>query len=1327
MLDDATDRTEVRYPISFAQERMWLLENLAPSGVLYGMPVVLRLVGALDTDLLARCLTELVRRHEVLRLCIREDRGRPAGVLRSAEPLHLPVRDLRQRDPAEVDDVLAACVSAPFDLARGPLLRVSLLRTADREHLLLLDFHHCVFDGLSARPLLVELGELYEAGMSGRPARLPRLPLRFADHVTAERERAAGGGFDDDLAYWTTQLAGAPTGLALPAHGHRDVAAQPGARHRFTLPDRTRDGLHALCRRFRVSPFMVALATWSLVLARYTGQDDVLIATPTAGRVSPESNDLIGLFVNTVVLRTGHDPSAPFSDLLAQCRRVTLEALLHQEVPVSRVVDALDAPREPGRNPLFQTVLTFEEDPWPDVEFGGIAVHHHPEPPSDTAKFDVGLQLVERAGRLEAELEYRVDVLSPAIVRRLAGHVTTLLDNAAAAPDRPVAQLSMITGPERRALLAAGHGRGPAAEPERRPLHEVFACRAATHPDAPAVTHDEVSRSYGDLDTAANRLAHELLARGVVAGAPVAVLLPRSADLVVAVLAVLKAGAYFVPLDVHHPVRRNRLIVEDVGAALVLTNQASVAAVPPGPVVLVLDDADLRAAVAAREPAPPASQVPASAPAYAIHTSGSTGRPKGVLVPHAAVTRLFTATAADFAFTDGQVWTWFHSPAFDFSVWEVWGALLHGGRLVVVPRETAVSPARLLDLLALERVTLVSQTPSAFDGLAREVARRDLSAPPPDLRYVVFGGERLDCARLRDWFARFGERRPRLVNMYGITEITVHATLRVLRRSDVDAGVSPIGGPLRDLRVHLLDESLEPVPVGVPGEIHVGGPGVALGYLNRPGLTARRFVPDPHSPEPGGRLYRSGDLARRREDGDLDYLGRADQQVKIRGHRVEPGEVAAALHTHPAVEQAYVLAVPRGGETRLVGYVITRAEVTSDRLRDHLARSLPSYLVPDSYVRLDRFPLTANGKVDRARLAAVQAPDLPAAGSRTPPRTDLERRLAAVWRTVLGRAELGVEDDFFASGGHSLAALRLAAEAADALGRPVDPALVFQAPTVRAMADQLSAGPDPDHSGPLVTLRPGDAATALLLVPPVGGGLLGYANLVHRLGGDLPVLGLQGTHQLADEIPGLAATYANTVERAGLGPVVLVGWSLGGCIAFELAQQLVARGHPVASVVVIDGAASFRGTLAAGGTLPHRFLDDLVASTGGTLVAEPHVVDALVASGGFAAVLTDREIAAALPPGLSATELTALYDRFRGDLSAADRHRPARRHDVPVTLVRADRETDPDPDLGWGELTGTAVPIRWVAGDHYSILREPAVAEVAEEITTALSRAGSRT
>jgi amino acid adenylation domain-containing protein len=999
-------------PLTFlpspAQERLWLLEQLRPGEPTYNMALAFRLTGALDVPALHRALRTVVDRHEVLRttFAVRDDRL--VQVVARDVPTALPVEPV---DEATLRQRLAEEPALIFDLGRGPLFAARLFRLGAEEHVLLLRMHHIVFDAWSMSVLTHQLGLAY-AG-----AELPAPAVQYADFAAWQRESHDAS---DQLAQWRAQLTGAPVPPRLPAD--RASAAPPGS-HGFILPDDLTAELRTLARTEGATLFMVLLAGLAAVLGRYTRQDDMVVGTPVAGRDQPELEDLIGLFVNTLALRVRTSGNPTFRELLGRVREVCLHGYENADVPFQRVVEELRPERELLENPFFRVLFALHNTPAPVLELPGLTVRREPLPPL-LVPFDLVVSIVDDGHTLTCRLDHG----TPFGAARFAGHLGKLLAAAAADPDLPVAGLPVLTAAEHRDAVG-----GPVVSPPvRRCLHELVAEQAVLRPDAVAVTDGSACLRYGTLVERAGRLAGVLRLHGVGPEVLVGVCVDRSADLVVALLAVLTAGGAYLPLDPAHPDARLAHLASQADVLLAAPATATRLA---GPFV-VLDDWAIRPA---RSPSS-GRTVPDNL-AYVIHTSGSTGTPNGVLVTHTNVVRLLASCRPLFDVGPDDVWTLSHSFAFDFSVWELWGALTSGGRVVVVPREVAYSPTEFLALLGHERVTVLSQTPSAFAQL--DQADTEAGTPELALRLVILGGEAVDPGDLRGWFARRGAERPTVVNMYGITETTVHVTHRPMAPGD-EPGTSPIGVPLPDLRALVLDEAMNPLPVGVPGELYVGGLGLARGYLDQPGLTAARFRADPYGP-PGGRLYRTGDLAWRSADGSLEFAGRTDEQVKLRGYRIEPGEVRAALLAHPDVDAAAVV-LREDGARRLVGYVVGRAEPAT--LRAFLADRLPEHMVPGALVPLDRLPLTHNGKLDRAALPDPDAsrPALPV--SLTPARTPVEEALTTIWAEVFELTEVGVHDDFLELGGHSQLAVRLCNRIRDRLGVELPVRAVFEHPTI---------------------------------------------------------------------------------------------------------------------------------------------------------------------------------------------------------------------------------------------------------------------------------------
>ena len=1076
-------REEV-FPLSQGQRSLRLLERMAPGATFWTLAGAALVHGELDPAALRRALARVVERHPALRTTFHAVDGEPVQRVHPRLPPDFLEVEAASLDPAARVERIESEVFRPFDLENGPLVRMGVLRLgpgSKTPYALFLAVHHLVSDLWSIGTMMRELAAFYREARGGAPARPEPLPVTYADYVRWQARRLAGPAGERLWEFWRVQLAGDLPVLDLSADRPRPpIRTWRGASRRRCLDADLTSRVRALARSRGVTLYVALLSAFEVLLHRSSGQEDFLLGTPTAGRTARELAGVVGYFVSPVVVRADLSGEPSFAELLVRSRSTVLAAFEHQDLPLALIAERLEARRDPSRPPIFQAFFVLEQVPVPGaaglgvfalgqggvrVEVAGLDLESLPLE-SRSAQLDLMLLAAETRDGLALALEHNADLFDAATVDRMLGHLRELIAGAVERPELPVGDLPWLTAAERAELLGGGADQASGDAPrDGACLHQLFEEQAERAPGAPAVVLDLVELSYGELDRRANRLARYLMRLGVGPEVPVGLCLERSPEMIVALLAVLKAGGAYVPLDPAYPAERLALLLEDAGhgvAAPLLVSRGQVLSTLPagllGPGLRVLDLDSDRERIAAESAERPAAGVSAGNLAYVIYTSGSTGRPKGVPVTHANVARLLTSTAPWFGFGARDVWTLFHSYAFDFSVWEIWGALAHGGRLVIVPKRVSRSPEELYELLSTEGVTVLSQTPSAF----RQLLLADAEDPLPlALRWVVFGGEALEMGALRPWFERHGDASPRLINMYGITETTVHVTFRPVTRADL-GGPSAIGQPIPDLRLYLLDRRMQPVPVGVPGEIFVGGAGLARGYLHRPDLTAERFVPDPFGP-PGGRLYRSGDLARRRPgaagEADLEYLGRTDHQVKIRGFRIEPGEIEAVLGAHPGVREGVVLASQEGTAARLIAYVVPRGPAApgAAELREHLGRKLPEFMVPSVFVPLARLPLTTNGKVDRRSLPSPgpehpSAPVAPAA-----PRNPTERTLVEIWREVLGAREIGIHDDFFELGGHSLLETRLASRVRDRFGVELSLAQVWSAPTVAALAALIEA------------------------------------------------------------------------------------------------------------------------------------------------------------------------------------------------------------------------------------------------------------------------------
>ncbi|MEU5371273.1 amino acid adenylation domain-containing protein [Streptomyces sp. NPDC005951] len=1269
-------------PLSPAQQRLWFLHRLEGPSPTYNIPLVLSVNGPLDRDALQLALRDLVDRHETLRTVYPPtDNGSGADGDGTPHQLILPPGHEAARPVlhlAEPGSDLTEAVRHCFDLATEPPLRTVLFSDGPDHHTLLLLLHHIAGDGASTTPLARDLATAYTARLAGRAPQFAPLAGQYVDHA-ARLQLLLGSPAEPtalaeaQLAHWRDALAGLPDQVELPTDRPRPtVATSAGDTVPFALDATAHEALRRLARAHGATVFMTVQAGLAALLTRHGCGSDIPLGTPVAGRDDDASAGLVGFFTNTVVLRTDTSGDPAFGDLLDRVRATTLAAYEHDALPFDHLVEALNPPRSLSRHPLFQVMLAWQSIADAPVALGPEATARLTAVPSGTAKFDLTLNAGELpGGGIGGFLEFRTDLFDRSTAQALADRLSRLLTAAAERPETPVGLLPVLGEDGVHRALVEANGVPSGDRPAPLTLAEVYGEAARRHPERVAVSCEGDALTYAELSSRAQSLARLLADRDIGPGSIVALALPRSLDLVAGLLAVSLAGAAYLPMDPDYPADRLAYMLDDARPAALITDAATAGRLPAHDLPLVTVDE------AAAFPDGPITQADRTRPltpqdpAYVIYTSGSTGRPKGVVVTQHNVTRLLTATEHWFSFGPEDVWTLFHSYAFDFSVWELWGALLYGGRVVVVPHVTSRDPQAFLRLLADERVTVLNQTPSAFYQLA--AADREAPGHELALRYVVFGGEALELGRLADWYTRHRENAPTLVNMYGITETTVHVSYLALDRATAASAISStIGVNIPDLRVYVLDDRLQPVPPGVTGEMYVAGEGVALGYLGRPDLTSGRFVADPFAQlfgESGQRMYRSGDLARRRVDGTLEYFGRGDQQVKIRGFRIELGEIEAVLAAHPEVaDVAVVVREDQPGDKRLVGYAVPApgTDPAPAALREHAAATLPVHMVPSAVVVLDRLPLTGNGKLDRQ---ALPAPGVSVNAAGRAPRTVREEQICSIFAEVLGLPSAGVEDNFFDLGGHSLLVVRLAGRIRSAFGIEVSIGTVFQAPTPAALdtALDVSCEEDPlDVLLPLRPARPGDRAP-VHCVHPAGGLSWCYAGLIRNLPADVPIYGLQAQGvggATADEplpttLEELAAHYASRIrEVQPEGPYRLLGWSTGGIIAHAIAAVLQEADHEVELLAILDAypaegfrdlpvpdqAEALESLLTMGGYGPE--------SLGDKELNTANVVEVLRREGSPLAALSAAKIEALGEVYLNTNDLVRAYDHrvFQGDV-----------------------------------------------------------------------------
>lgn len=1046
-------------PLSFAQQRVWILDQLQMAAFT-NMTAAVRISGNLNVPLLEKSLNEVVRRHAILRTRFVAKDGYPVQTILPSLKVTIPIRDLRGLSGAEQErvvrqDMLLAALRI-FDLSQPPLFELILFRLDTHTYDLSLNFQHIISDAWSQSILVRELVAFYSAFQDGRLPSLPEPTIQYADFAFWQHQSLQSARFQESLAYWKQKLTGPlPVLEMLSAQTQRSAIPNKAVKQVLVFDTTLMRALEQLSQQEGTTLFTVLLAAFKTLLHRCTGQTDIVVGAPIFDRERSEVQHLIGLFLNTLVLRTDLSGNPPFTELLGRVHQTVREAFAHKEVPFERLVEEIQPERSLVRNPLFQVTFVMQNVPSAPVEIPGLALTPIPLETSQAAPPDLlGVNIQETPTGLVCELEFNADLLNQTLLEQFQ----TLLQGIVKNPRQRLSSLPLLTNAEEVHILHKQIGRGVVKnQPEAR-IHIAFERQVAARPDAIALVAGEEQLTFQELNRRANQIAHYLRSMNLETEALVGVYMERSLDMIISILGVLKAGGAYLPLDTIYPPERLAFVLQDSRASVLLTQNALVEKLPALNTRMICIDTEWER-IAQENAGNPAAPVVPDNLAYAIYTSGSTGRPKGVLIPHKQVMRLFQATQEWFHFGPQDVWSFFHSHAFDFSVWEIFGSLLYGGKLIIVPYWLGRSPDDLYSLLCESCVTVLNQTPSAFRQLTWSINNRSVS-PTRDLslRFVIFGGEALDLSELQSWYTEDHNGTLQLVNMYGITETTVHVTYRPLAAEDLEAAPgSVIGEAIPDMQFYILDDRYQLTPVGVPGEIYVGGNGLARAYQNHPALTAERFVPNPFDNQPGSRLYKSGDLACYLPDGDVMYLGRRDHQVKIRGFRIELGEIESVLSQHADIRQTAVLVqTNENGDRHLVAYFVPSLPGQTpgvNELRDFVKGKLPEYMVPSAFVLLDALPLTPNGKLDRRTLATLGSPLAPSTEAEfVAPQGTVEKRLAVIWCKMLGVERVSVYDTFFDLGGYSLLATQVIHEINEAFDVTLSLRDLFEESTIAGLS-----------------------------------------------------------------------------------------------------------------------------------------------------------------------------------------------------------------------------------------------------------------------------------
>jgi len=1364
-------RTEVGpAPLSFAQERFWYLDQIDPGAASAHLSRSWKVAGQLDYNLLRQSLASVVERQDSLRATFAATQlyagvdGKPAQLISNEGKAELLVIDMSGVTPnqrlGQAQQYARGEAQQGFDLTIGPLLRVTLLSFARDEHILLVTVHRIISDDQSLNLFFDELWQSYSALASGAAIALRPLPIHFADYASWERNTLTEDTLRSDSDYWRQVLQGAPAVLELAAGGPRPaIQSWRGKSFTTVLDEELGAALLALTFTERATLFEVLMAAFLILLARYSRQDDLVIGSEFPNREFTELEYLIGPFANAVGLRTDLSGNPTFREWLKQVQQRVQDAAQHQRMPFAKLVRDLELERSLSFAPIFQVALNLREAKDFALPAAGLVLEELALDP-EISRIDLTLEVLCRsspgimtplpeANEIQLRFEYNLDLFEPATVTRMSAHFEVLLRAIVSDPDQRIGDLPILTSPELQTTLIAWNQTGTCPR-NGACLHEMFAAAAAKMPHEIALVAGTERLTYSELNRRANQLAHYLQSLGIGPEKLVGVYLERSINNIVSLLAVLKAGGAYVPIDPAYPQDRVTFMLSDSAVAVLITQRSLAGNLPAQPAAVVLIDEDWQRVAASSEQSPAVLATPDNL-AYVIYTSGSTGRPKGVSVTHQSVAHLFAATREQLGFREGDIWSTVHSSAFDFSVWEIWGALLYGGRLVVVPLEVTQSPSAFHELLLNEGVTILNQTPSAL----RQLLDAEPDPASLHLRTIICGGDALDC-ELAETLARLSIP---VWNFYGPTESTVWATCTKIGveptaaaqsagrdaeiKSPSAACLTAIGRPLSDITIYILDDNLHPVPPGVPGEICIGGAGLARGYLNRPELTAERFVPSPFARDLGERLYRTGDLGRHLRDGRVEFLGRLDNQIKLRGFRIELGEIEAVLSQHPEVDQAVVtIREDRPGDKRLVAYVVPHDALLPSppgqewpfNLRQLLAAKLPEYMMPAAFVRLDSLPLTPNRKVDRRALPKPAEGRLGLESSYLAPRDNLEQQLANIWEKILDIKTIGVHDSFFQLGGHSLLAVRLFSQIENRFGKRLPLSVLFQAPTIEQLANVLrEAAANTSDWSSLVAIQPQGSNPPLYCIHAAGANVLIYRPLSRHLGNDQPVYalqarGLDGQQRPFLRVEEMAAHYIREIQAfQPAGPYHLLGASFGGLVIFEMALQLWSQGHQVGLLAMLNtNCPVYPRSRKVRLHLTHlrehgaAFYSRAIWQTLRRKMGKPTVSVEINAGPdpALARLVAERRHG---DEALVRTVL-AILDAEK-DYVPRDKIYPGK-----ITMFWAlDAEADEEDNrLGWEKLARGGLEVHVVPGTHTSIREEPHVAVLAEELRHCLAAAEQR-
>lgn len=1342
---------EFIFPASFAQQRLWVLNSLAPKNPFYNVSAAIELQGQLNITALEQTFNEIVRRHEVLRTTFEMTAGQLHQVILEDVTVSLPVVDLSylpasERKAAARQQAIAQSQS-PCDLGADMLLRLTIFQIEPTDHILLLNLHHIIADGWSIGVLVQEISILYAAFNAGEPSPLPDLIIQYADFASWQLKWLQGEVLESQLSYWRSQLTDLPV-LNLPTDRTRqDIPTYRGATHKLELSASLTTSLEALSQQENVTLFMTLLAAFQTLLYRYTGQEDIAVGSPIANRNRAELEPLIGFFVNSLVLRINLSGNPSFRELLQRVREVTLGAYAHQDLPFEKLVQELHPQRDLSRHPLFQVAIALQNTPITALELPGLVLTQFDFDPA-TSRLDLELHLWQTPEGLKGQVIYSTDLFDSSTITSMLGHFQILLAGIVVDPEQRLIELPILTATERQQLLWEWNNTQNYFC--NQCIHQLFEAQANKTPEATALIYKDEQLTYRELNNRSNQLAHYLQKLSVAPEVKVGLCVERSIDMVVAILGIFKAGGAYVPLDPTYPPERLQFMLQDAQVCILLTQQAL------APLFngnwrhqLICLDSD-RDIIAQQSLENIVSSVTEANLAYLIYTSGSTGQPKGVLIEHRGLINLAQAQIQIFALKPEHRILQFASPSFDASIFEIIMALAVGATLYIVPEKARLGGA-LISYLQQHAITHATLTPAVI-----------MSLPPaqlPALQILISAGEACSLD-----VARWGGTR-RLFNAYGLTETTIWATVNEV----TDSSGNAIGRAIANTQIYILNAHLQPQPIGIPGEIYIGGVGLARGYFNRPDLTAQRFIPNPFTTNEqletqcfsplASRLYKTGDIARYLPDGNLEFLGRLDDQVKIRGYRIELAEIESFLCQHPAVKAAIVISEHIPDNKQLVAHVVPSATLSVIELRRFLQKKLPDYMIPAAFVIQSALPLTPSGKVDRNTLKSISSLENYASSIDNPqteryvaPRTATEATLTKLWLQILNLQQVGIQDNFFELGGDSLLVVNLMEQVNQQFKQNLPLSDLFLAPTIEQLAFLIDKHSDPNSNSslswsPLVPLQPAGDKLPFFCVHPIFGVVLPYYELALHLGKDQPFYGLQpfgidGSHPPLKSIEEMAAHYIKAVRQVQpQGPYRLGGWSFGGLVAFEMAQQLQQAGQ-VSFLAILDTLApvasnqpsfgdglKFLFTTASSSIYPflldywslirQQVKPDLSYQPRTSKFSIP-ALEKIITPRAWRSLLERATIKYLIPQEtrlrmLDELTIHRIMRIFYTNSRATLKYTPSA-YPKAITLFRTKEalSKSDDPTLGWNQIVASGVQVHLIPGNHLTMLKKPHVEILAE-------------